>query len=214
MSFLGEGGLQVKICGMTSVEDARMCAKSGADALGFNFFPGSSRYIDPDPAIPWIRELGDSPARVAVVVNPDAALLGKLLAAECFEWIQFHGDEPPALCSGAGFPRWIKAVRVSGTEALQAALEFQAPGLLLDAWSADAYGGTGKRLDWDLARDFVASLPPGKILLAGGLNVQNIRQAVQSVRPHAVDVASGVESSPRRKSESLVCEFVRLAKGA
>ncbi len=214
MKFLGEGGLQVKICGITCLADAEMCAKSGADALGFNFFPGSSRYIEPDQSIPWIRDLGSSPARVAVVVNPDAAILSKLLAAGCFEWIQFHGDEPPGLCSGAGFSSWIKAVRVSGPEALQAALDFQAPGLLLDAWSANAYGGTGKLLDWDLARDFVASRPPGKIVLAGGLHVQNIRQAVQCVRPHAVDVASGIEGMPRKKDESLVREFVRLAKEA
>lgn len=214
MSFLGETGLQVKICGMTSPADAAMCAAAGADALGFNFFPGSSRSIEPDQAIPWIRNLGGLPARVAVVVNPDAALLEKLRAAECFEWIQFHGDESPAFCSGAGFDRWIKAVRVSDAGVLAGALAFHAPGLLLDAWSADAYGGTGKRLDWNLARDFVAENPSRKILLAGGLSPQNVQQAIRIVRPRAVDVAGGVELTPRKKDECLVREFVRLAKAA
>jgi phosphoribosylanthranilate isomerase len=214
MSFLGESGLQVKICGMTSPADAAMCAAAGADALGFNFFPGSSRYIEPDQAIPWIRDLGASPARVAVVVNPAPALLEKLRAAECFEWIQFHGDETPAFCSGAGFERWIKAVRVSDAGVLARALTFPAPGLLLDAWSADAYGGTGKRLDWDLIRDFAAGNPSIKVLLAGGLTPHNVRQAIRIVRPHAVDVASGVELSPRQKDEYLVREFVRLSKAA
>lgn len=214
MSFLGESGLQVKICGLASPADAAMCAAAGADALGFNFFPGSSRSLEPDQAIPWIRDLGGSPARVAVVVNPAPALLEKLLAAGCFEWIQFHGDESPAFCSGAGFDRWIKAVRVMDAGVLDGALSFRASGLLLDAWSADAYGGTGKRLDWDLARDFVAGNPASKIILAGGLNPHNISQAVRIVRPRAVDVASGVEVSPRKKDEYLVREFLRLAKTA
>ncbi len=214
MSFLGESGLQVKICGITNAADAAMCAAAGADALGFNFFPGSPRSIDPDQAIPWIRDLGGSPARVAVVVNPDAALLEMLRAAECFEWIQFHGDETPDFCAGAGWEHWIKAVRGSEAGVLAGALEFQAPGLLLDAWSADAYGGTGKRLDWDLARNFARQNPARKILLAGGLDVPNVRQAVRIVRPHAVDVASGVELSPRKKEDALVREFVRLAKAA
>ncbi|MEI6073214.1 MAG: phosphoribosylanthranilate isomerase [Verrucomicrobiae bacterium] len=214
MSFLGDNGLQVKICGITNASDAAMCADAGADALGFNFFPGSPRYIEPDQAIPWIRALGGSPARVAVVVNPDSALLEKLRAAECFEWIQFHGDESPAACSGAGFDRWIKAARISEAADFAGALAFDAPGILLDAWSADAYGGTGKRLDWDLARHFVGKHPSGKILLAGGLNVQNVRQAVRIVRPHAVDVASGVELSPGKKEDGLVREFVRVAKAA
>ncbi|MEI6033920.1 MAG: phosphoribosylanthranilate isomerase [Verrucomicrobiae bacterium] len=213
MSFLGEDALQVKICGMTSPADASMCAAAGADALGFNFFPGSPRYIDPGQAIPWIRDLGGSPARIAVVVNPDAALLESLLASGCFEWIQFHGDESPDFCLRTGFPCWIKAVRVSDAGVLAEALAFHAPGLLLDAWAPDAYGGTGKRLDWALARDFTASRA-GRTILAGGLCVENITQAVRAVRPHAVDVASGVERSPREKDRSLVREFVRLAKAA
>jgi len=185
-----------------------MCRDAGAGALGFNFFPGSKRFIDPAAAIPWIRELGDAVARVAVVVNPDKALVTKLAEAGCFEAIQFHGDETPDFCRRAGFVPWIKAIRVQSADSLAAALEFSAAAILLDSWSAGAYGGTGHRLDWDLARDFLKAHPDRRFVLAGGLNVGNVRQAVRIVQPAAVDVASGVESSPRKKDPYLVREFV------
>ena len=212
MSFLDARGLQVKICGLTGPDDAAMCADAGADALGFNFFRGSSRYIDPMLSVPWIRALGELCARVAVVVNPTPFLLDVLRRAECFEWIQFHGDDTPEFCAAAGFPQWIRAVRVSDAGALDRALAFRAPALLLDAWSAHAYGGTGKRLDPEIARKFVAANLSEKILLAGGLRPDNVREAVASVRPLAVDVAGGVECSPGKKDPPLVREFVRLAK--
>ncbi len=214
MSFLDAPGPQVKICGLTGPDDAAMCADAGADALGFNFFSGSRRHIDPVLSIPWIRALGGSCVRVAVVVNPAAALLDVLRRAECFEWIQFHGDETPEFCTTAGFPHWIRAVRVSDAGALDRALAFRAPALLLDAWSAHAYGGTGKRLDPEIARKFVAANPSEKILLAGGLRPDNVREAVVAVRPVAVDVAGGVELSPGKKDPMLVRKFVRLAKSA
>ena len=212
MSFLDSGGVSVKICGITNSEDARMCQSAGADALGFNFSPGSSRYIDPDASIPWIRALGDGSARIAVVVNPAQELLKKIRDAGCFEFIQFHGDESPETCGLAGFSRWIKAIRVSGPDAVAGSLSFPTPNILFDGWTANAYGGTGRRLDWDLVRDFVASHPEKQFLLAGGLNAQNVRQGIRIVRPHAVDVATGVELTPRKKDEYLVRQFLRQAK--
>ncbi len=208
MTFLSGGSPAVKICGITNPNDARVCLDAGADALGFNFFPGSKRFIDPTAGIPWIRELGDGIARVAVVVNPDEALLEKLAEAGCFEAIQFHGDETPEFCSRAGFAEWIKAIRVQSADSLSAALDFPTPAILLDSWSAGAYGGTGHRLDWDLARDFVRAHPAHRFLLAGGLDLSNVRQAVRIVQPAAVDVASGVESSPGKKDPYLVREFI------
>jgi phosphoribosylanthranilate isomerase len=214
MGFLDAPGTHVKICGITGPDDAAMCADAGADALGFNFFPGSSRHIDPARSTPWIRALPNAPARVAVVVNPTASLLEELRRAECFEWIQFHGDESPEFCAAAGFPRWIRAVRVSAAGVPAGTLAFHAPAILLDAWSPHAYGGTGNRPDPEIARKFVASNPSEKILLAGGLRPNNVREAVATVRPLAVDVAGGVESSPGKKDPALVREFVRLAKSA
>ncbi len=210
MSFLDSGG--VKVCGITNREDGGMCVAAGADAVGFNFFPGSARYIDPDDSIPWIRDLGNEADRVAVVVNPAEELLEKLRAAGCFDAIQFHGDESPEFCGRAGFPRWIKAIRVSGPDAAGGSLEFQTPDILFDGWTANAYGGTGQRLDWDIAHNFVLSHPDRRLILAGGLNAQNVRQAIRIVRPHAVDVASGVELSPQKKDESLVRKFICEAK--
>lgn len=214
MSSIPRRDLQVKICGVTNPYDARMCSEAGADALGFNFFHGSSRCLEPTGAIPWIHDLSPSTLRVAVVVNPDEALLSKLRGANCFDCIQFHGDESPEFCAAAGFPRWIKAIRVMDTATLEKALDFETSELLLDAWHAQSYGGTGKRLDWDLVRDFVSGNRDRKFLLAGGLNANNVRQAVRIVRPYGVDVASGVELTPGKKEEYLVREFVQMAKTA
>jgi len=212
VSFLEPGGVGVKICGITSPADAGLCLAAGADALGFNFFPGSPRYIDPEESIPWIRDLGNGAARVAVVVNAPEELLGKIREAGCFDFVQFHGDESPASCDAAGFPRWIKAVRVSGLDVVEGALAFPTQNILFDGWTASAYGGTGQRLDWDLVRDFVTAHPDRRFLLAGGLNVQNVRQAIRITRPQAVDVASGVELHPRTKDEYLVRQFIGQAK--
>ncbi|MEI6491500.1 MAG: phosphoribosylanthranilate isomerase [Verrucomicrobiota bacterium] len=210
MSFLDSGG--VKICGITSPADALMCISAGADAVGFNFFSGSPRAIDPAGSFPWIRDLGSAADRVAVVVNPTAQVLDQILAAGCFEAIQFHGDETPEFCARSGGDRWLKAIRVSGPDSIAAALAFPTPNVLFDGWTAEAYGGTGQRMDWDIARDFVIAHPDRRLILAGGLNVQNVRQAVRIVRPHAVDVASGVELNTRKKDEYLVRQFIREAK--
>ena len=212
MSFLDSGGVRVKICGITNPADVRMCLSAGADAVGFNFFPGSARYIAPEESIPWIRDLGDGAARVAVVVNASPDLLKKIRDAGCFDFIQFHGDETPEICGQAGFPHWIKALRVSGPEVVEGSLSFATPNILFDGWTPKAYGGTGQRLDWDVVRDFVAAHPDRRYLLAGGLNVQNVRQAIRIVRPHAVDVASGVELNLRKKDEYLVRQFILEAK--
>lgn len=189
-----------------------MCLEEGADALGFNFFAGSKRFIEPAGAIPWIRDLGGGVDRVAVVVNPAPELLATLVAAGCFEAIQFHGDESPEFCVQAGFPHWIKAIRVRSEDSLTSALDFAATGLLLDSYTAGAYGGTGHRLDWDLAGGFVRAHPDRRVLLAGGLDVGNVRQAVRIVRPAAVDVASGVELAPGKKDPGLVREFISEAR--
>lgn len=212
MSFLVSGGVQVKICGLTNLADARMCVSAGADAVGFNFFSGSARCIAPDQSIPWIRDLGGGAAKVAVVVNPSPDLLKKLRGAGCFDFIQFHGDETPETCAQAGFPHWIKAIRVSGPSAVGGSLAFPTQNILFDGWTPKAYGGTGQRLDWDIVRDFAAAHPDRRFLLAGGLNAQNVRQAIRIVRPHAVDVASGVELDVRTKDEYLVRQFIREAK--
>ncbi len=206
--------LRTKICGVTNLEDALMVADTGADALGFNFFPQSKRYIDLPESRHWIAELKGKVDRVAVVVNAEPEELAAIRESGCFEWIQFHGDETPDYCREHGGERWIKAIRVKDQRSLLQASRYETPYILFDAWSETGYGGTGARLNWDIVREYVLVNKNRHILLAGGLTPHNIRDAVRIVRPHAVDVASGVELEPRRKNEYLVREFIRLAATA
>ena len=213
MNFLGPGDpVRVKICGITSAADAEMAIAAGADALGFNFYSGSKRRILFEESRDWISALEGRAFRVAVVVNSGRSELEALRDSRCFEAVQFHGDETPELCAHAGFPVWIRAVRVRDRPSLQQALRYDTRYLLLDAWSESAYGGTGTELDWVLAREFVAAQPARQVILAGGLGPDNVREAIEVARPYAVDAASGVESSPGKKSGVLVADFVRRAR--
>lgn len=215
MSFLEPGPpLRVKICGLTNPADADVALAAGADALGFNFYEKSKRYLDFEAARPWITALAGRTQRIAVVVNPTTEFLTILRESGCFDAIQFHGDETPEFCAAAGFPVWLRAARVKDAAALAATLRYDTPYLLLDSWSATEYGGTGTRLNWDSVREFVLANPDRKIILAGGLTPNNVREAVRIARPHGVDVASGVELEPRRKNEYLVREFIQVARAA
>jgi phosphoribosylanthranilate isomerase len=149
-----------------------------------------------------------------VVVNARQDELSALRDSGCFEAVQFHGDETPEFCAGAGFPIWIRAVRVRDERSLLSALRYDTPYLLLDGWLSTAYGGTGRRLDWDSAAEFVAAQPTRRVILAGGLGPENVREAIRTVRPHGVDTASGVESSPGRKDTRRVADFVRAARSS
>jgi phosphoribosylanthranilate isomerase len=210
MNFLEPGPpVRLKICGITAQEDASMAIDAGADALGFNFFRGSRRFIPFEENRSWIASLLGHAFRVAVVVNATVEELTALRESGCFEAVQFHGTETPELCATIGFPVWIRAVRMQGEHSLAQALQFNTPLLLLDAWSDVSYGGTGRNVDWGSAARFVATQPSRRLILAGGLHPGNVRAAIRAVRPHAVDVASGVESSPGRKDIRRMKDFVR-----
>jgi phosphoribosylanthranilate isomerase len=215
MSFLEfENPVRVKICGITGAADAEMAIAAGADALGFNFCRASRRGISFEESRGWISSLAGRIFRVAVVVNATRDELSAMREANCFEAVQFHGDETPDFCVCAGFPVWIRAVRVRSSESLKSVLNYETPYLLLDAWSEAAYGGTGRRPDWNLLSEFVNKQPARRVILAGGLAPENVREAVRMVQPHAVDVATGVESSPGRKSVARVSNFIRAARSA
>ena len=211
MRLFDSGRVGVKICGITNEADAAMCIDAGAAALGFNFYSGSKRFIEPDKCLDWIGKMEGAVDRVAVVVNADSDLLSKICDSGCFEFIQFHGDETPAHCISSGGKDWIRAVRVKDNSALEAALDYSTPHLLLDAWSPVAYGGTGDVADWKMLRDFVARNSTRKFVLAGGLTPENVAEAIRVVSPSAVDVAGGVESEPRRKDAILVRQFIAAA---
>lgn len=207
-----------KICGITTPEDAERAIEAGAGALGFNFYPPSPRSISVDGDLLWITKLKkDYPdiAFVAVVVNPESEHLELLEKLASFDAIQFHGDETPEFCASAGsaFPFWIKALRVRSQADLDMATLFKTPFLLLDAAVPGTYGGSGHTIDWNLASGFVMSHPERRLILAGGLTPENVAAAVAQVHPHAVDVASGVESAPGKKDLEKVKEFITAAMG-
>jgi phosphoribosylanthranilate isomerase len=213
MNFLEPGPpVRIKICGITTQEDASMAIAAGADALGFNFFRGSRRFISLEENRSWIASLVGQAFRVAVVVNATVDELTALRESGCFEAVQFHGTETPELCASIGFPAWIRALRVQGEHSFAQALQFATPNLLLDAWSDTSHGGTGRNIDWSAAARFVAAQPSKRLILAGGLTPENVGDAIRAVRPHAVDVASGVESSPGRKDIRRIRDFIRIAR--
>lgn len=210
-AFFQPGRLRVKICGVTNPEDAAMTADAGADAIGINLFAGSRRFVELDVVREWVAALPLT--RVAVVVNPTAEEVARIVAAECFDAIQFHGDESTDFCNALPAP-WIRAVRVSDASSLVHALAYETPFVLLDAHAASAYGGTGLTVDPALAAGFVATHPEKSVILAGGLRPDNVAAAARAVRPHGVDVASGVEvdGDARRKDPAKVRAFIEAAR--
>jgi phosphoribosylanthranilate isomerase len=203
----------VKICGVRRAEDVDAAVAAGADAVGFNFWPGSRRFVAPSEAAPLVRRLPPHVAAVGVMVNPTRAEIGEAVRASGVAAVQLHGDEPPDLCRDLPVPA-VKALRVASSADLAPAAAFAAAGVstfLLDAPSA-GFGGAGATFDWSLARGAV--LAGLRIVLAGGLGPANVAAAVRAVWPWAVDVASGVESSPGVKHPLLVRAFVAAARTA
>ncbi|XHR27048.1 MAG: N-(5'-phosphoribosyl)anthranilate isomerase [Chthoniobacteraceae bacterium] len=204
--------VRVKICGLTNPADAEAAIEAGADALGFNGFPGSKRYLDLKAATPWMLDLPAFVTRVAVVVNPAKAEAAEIVALPSIDRIQFHGDESPSFC--ARFPGFIKALAARDREALTRAGEYATRSILLDAFVPGAYGGTGKLIDLELAAAFVRDHPEIRVILSGGLTPENVGEAVRAVRPFAVDVASGVESQFCKKDAARMRDFISAVREA
>lgn len=209
--------VRVKICGVTNREDAAMAIALGADALGFNLFAGSKRFIELEREAAWITALPPFVTRVAVLVNVSLDEARHVSAHPAIHCVQFHGDEDEAFCAEfarAGRP-FIKALRVRDATAIETAARFATPHVLLDAHAGAAYGGTGTLIDLPLAARVVQANPSLDIILAGGLRPENVSAAVEAVSPFAVDVASGVERAddPRRKDAERVRDFVRAVGG-
>lgn len=202
--------LRVKVCGITRLEDAVAAVDAGADAVGFIFHRGSPRYIRPEDAGAIAAALPPFVSTVGVFVDVEHSEASATMRVAGLDVAQFHGDEDPSYCSM--FPRVIKALRVRGPEVLERLSEYSCvSAFLLDAYSPDAHGGTGEVFDWSIAAKATAT---HRVILAGGLTPDNIAEAVQRVRPYAVDVSSGVETAPGLKDHALVREFIRRAKGA
>lgn len=204
--------VRVKICGITSLDDALAAADAGVDALGFNFYAKSPRYVSLAKAAGIMKKMPPFVSRVGVFVNPSQGEVERALASARFDWLQFHGDEDADFVSRFPGDMVIKAVRVSDKKDLKGLNAFRGcAAFLLDAYSAEAYGGTGKAFRWDIALE-AKKRYQRPVILAGGLTPQNVAEAVKKVKPWAVDTASGVESAPGKKDREKVRQFVAAAK--
>lgn len=203
--FLDPSVVSLKICGVTTRDDAVRLVDLGVDALGANFWPRSKRYIAPENA-GWLRELAGRILRVGVFVNESSALPLRLIREGLLDVVQLHGDETPedaAIYQYAGVP-FFKAIGVKAPGDLERAAEFGASAILLDAHAPLVYGGTGETFDWNTAIVFKASHPELPIILAGGIVPENAARAATIVRPAALDIASGAELSPGIKDFAKV----------
>jgi phosphoribosylanthranilate isomerase len=232
---------RIKICGITTVDDARTAANAGADAIGLNFYERSARHVSLESARQIAAVLPQGVVKVGLFVNASPTVVCELFDELRLDLIQLHGDEPPEYLPLLGGRPVMRAFRVKPGE-LATTLAYldrcreQGVGprlVLIDSAVVGEYGGTGQTADWSAARDYaamavgdegdnsilvdtkigtVASLPP--LVLAGGLTAENVARAIAAVRPTAVDVASGVESEPGRKDPRAVEAFVRAAREA
>jgi phosphoribosylanthranilate isomerase len=201
----------VKICGITNLEDALAAVEAGADALGFNFYRRSPRYVAPEEAREIAARLPQSVMRVGVFVNGGEPEEVARMADEAgMTAVQLHGDEPPEYCRALQGRFVIKAVRASADFEPESVLEYEADAILLDAFSDRECGGTGLVIDWAVARR-VRDLVP-RLFLAGGLGPENVAAAVGAVGPYAVDACSRLESVPGRKDPARVRAFVAAAR--
>jgi phosphoribosylanthranilate isomerase len=217
---------RIKICGITNSEDARIAVDAGADALGFNFFAGSKRYINFLSAKELIEADSLDCTKIGVFVNHTAEDLNVIAQAMKLDAVQLHGDQPPSFLLDVERGRSIVRVYRVGdsgfvgikTDLLMCAKFGREPdAILLDALVSTDYGGTGRRLDWTTLSDRIELLnfdrpEPVRLILAGGLTPDNVAEAIRLVRPCGVDVASGVESAPGRKDPDKVRTFVAEAR--
>ena len=212
----------IKICGITTVEDARMVAEAGADAIGLNFYPASPRYVSPAMARAIVDALPAGIVKVGLLVDVDAATACERFDDLGLDLLQLHGDEPPALLGALGGRPAMKAFRLGPNglapvvQYLQACRQLGCLPrfVLLDSFAPGVYGGTGKPTDWSAAAQYRSDSTNPPLVLAGGLSPQNVAAAIRATGARAVDVASGVESAPGRKDPAAVAALVRAARDA
>ena len=202
--------VRVKVCGVTSVDDARMCVEAGVDAIGLNFWPKSVRRCDERVARAIVDSVGAATLIVGVFVDACEAEIARIRSEVGLACVQLHGDEPPALVQRF-LPHAYKALRVRDASIAERVRAYPGEHVLLDAYVKGQPGGTGATFDWTLARTLTHER---KVTLAGGLTADNVADAVRAVGPYCVDTASGVELAPGVKDPDLVRGFVRSARDA
>lgn len=195
---------------MTHARDIAHAISLGVDAIGLIFYNNSARYVSVDQAILLLQDLPPLVSPVAVFVNPDAALVEKVLTVLPIQWLQFHGEESPAFCEQFG-KSYIKAVPATSTEAITLAItqHQNAAAILLDTPSTTSRGGSGVPFDWQIIPRQCAK----PLMLAGGLDASNVRQAISACSPYAVDVCSGIEATAGVKDHEKMNSFVNTVWG-
>jgi len=202
--------VRVKVCGITNLDDALAAVEAGAHALGFVFAPSSARRVDEETAARIISRLPPLVTRVGVFVDAPVARVKEVIALCNLDLVQLHGEESPDYCQElAG--RAVKVFRVRDEGVLSQLWLYRVPAYLLDAYVPGVPGGTGHTFDWEIA---VKAKEFGPVILSGGLNPDNVRQAIEKVRPYGVDVSSGVESAPRKKDPAKLKAFIRAVAEA
>ena len=191
--------IPTKICGITNLSDAQAAAVHGASAIGFIFYEKSSRAISIEDAKFISRHLSNNISKVGVFVNHDKAFIEEAIRFVSLNIIQLHGDETPGFCNQFDVPV-LKALRIKDKASLSVMDQYNVAGFLLDTFSTKQYGGTGETFDWSLLNGKLET----PIILSGGLNPDNILDAIDSVNPAAIDVNSGVEISPGKKDHQKI----------
>ena len=200
--------VKVKICGMTNLKDVKVAVDGGVDAVGFIFYKKSPRSVTMQAVREIVLELPPFVDSVGVFVNEKAEQINKIADHCKLDRVQLHGDESPAFCKKIR-RRVIKAIRVKDIQSLKKLSDYPVSSFLLDTFSEDQYGGTGKVFDWNLA---YPAKKYGPIILAGGLTPINVHQAIQRIQPYGVDVCSGVESQPGIKDHKKMKAFLKNVK--
>ena len=195
---------QIKICGLTKPDEALSCAEMGANLIGLNCWKGSSRYIVPEIISEIVSGISESTKTVGIFVNESPDSINNIMKQTGMDWIQLHGDETLETCEKLEFP-WFKAFRLSVNFKMSMIKNYKQETFLIDSYSKYHFGGSGQKIDLDIA---IKAKGLGKMILAGGLTPENVEEAIEKVNPWAVDVCSGVESRPGEKDMRLVEKFI------
>ncbi len=206
--------VRVKVCGITNLEDALASVKAGADAVGFIIYSESKRFIKAKDVRKITSKLPPFVSKVGVFVNEDPRDVLEILSYAHLDFAQLHGEETPDDCDYIGAHRVIKVFRLKGEDEIEKIGPYvgKVRAILLDTYDTKVYGGTGRPFDWTLALKVKERFPELPLILSGGLNPDNVVEAVRSVSPFAVDVCSGVEREAGIKDPSKVETFVKRAK--
>lgn len=208
---MAQAVVKVKICGIRTLEEAMTAVDAGADYLGFNFWPRSRRFVSVEAASRIIDKLPPFVSSVGVFVNESPGRILETAEQTGLSAVQLHGDETPQFCAGLEGIPVIKALRISDGFDPATIKEFRVDSVLLDSQVKGSYGGTGQRFDWQLA---IEAKRYARVFLAGGITIENVGEAILSVRPACIDVCSGVESEPGRKDLIKLRDFLREAARA